>query len=283
MGNDDSLSAGLRRAIDDASHKAQQTLEAEAEQLRMTTVAEAQKEILSWVKIQFWAVTVALGLFIGFLAFFGYQRYEDFVVAIDKQKEEVGVQAHAAQVAIAENQTAVLEQIDKSKDYALENIERLNAISDQVKKFEDKYSVDKIEKQLTQYEEVFRNIDQLRGEAVAALKNIRMLGNSRYRFVVHITQTSTQARDQEIQHIMKVFDEQGYVIGPENFKDITADQCQVLYYNPAVKGKAQAVVALLDKTYPGMTAQQQPSYIDRDPYLMLIKVPSPSAGTDCRG
>lgn len=165
----------------------------------------------------------------------------------------------------------------------MENIKRLNAISEQVENFEDKYSVRKIEQRLNQYEDVFRNIDRLKAEVVEALQQIRMLGNSRYRFIVHITHTSTTARDREVQGIMKVFDKQGYVIGPENFKDITADHCQVLYYNPAIKDKAEAVVKLLKGTYPNMSAQRQPSYVERDHYMMLIKVPSPVANEQCRG
>lgn len=273
----------LRETIEDTAAQAQQSLEVKARELRTTTVADAQKDILSWVKIQFWSVTVMLGLFIGFLAFLGYQRYEDFVATIDRQKEEVGKQAHSSIVAIANTEDSVMGKIEESKQSAQENIDRLNAISEQVRNFEQRYKVKNIEQRLSRYETVFRNIDQLEAEAIEALKDIRMLGNSRYRFIVHITHTGTPGRETEIQRIMALLDEYGYVIGPESFKDITADECQLLYYNAAIKDKARDVVALLGELYPRMRVKQQPSHIQRDPYMMLIKVPSPAVDAGCRG
>lgn len=245
----DAVVSKVMSQADRAVSRTKSDIEAEAKAQRVAAFFNFQKDATAWAKYQLYAFSFVFAMILGISGFFGYDTVDDFRELADSARDHIN---------------GKIANID-------EKAEKIAAIAAKI----DKIKTEDIDKNITQLHSSLAEAKRLTRQASELISIVKNLENARYQLVIHITDTSDSRRNESLAWMTEKLKDRGFGVGPYSFKKISSDKCEIVYYHPATRHVAEKLQKnVLSKRFPGIEVKGVFSDVNRDPYLLYIKIPA---------
>ena len=239
-----------------------------ATQTKHEALEDFQERATKWVRYQFIAVTTAASIVIAIFAYVGFNGF-DLSQMLNESKDAVK-DAKKEIESVKETTLAKIDEAIKKSEAIKNDIEEINLIKNDIK--QEKIRLSKLKNSLQK--EIENDIKTVKDDLKNQIKTIQKIERSRYQILVHRgTADLRKKREQTINDLKTALHNTGYVIGPDNLFNVTADRQEIIYYSNSeeMASKAEEIKNALKDKYKNIETRPIESG-NNDPFQVVIKL-----------
>jgi len=250
--------------------------ESEATRIGQTMLVKFQDDATKWIRYQFIAVTTAVSVVIGILAYVGINGWDIKQIMTDSKNE------YLEQVNLSKD---ILEKA--KKDIKLSSADALEKIEDAKSKSKDlDAKLAAVESLRVELENRNKSFVALQTTLQKQVGEIEKIERSRYQILVHHGAPDlTKDREDSITQLRSVLYEKGYIVSADDIFNVSADKQEIIYYSDTkdMAAKVNEIINALPGHYKPISPKLETSG-NNDPFQLVIKLcpNGTSSGNNCK-